>query len=108
MAITQGQRQSSTNQAEQSYHAVVVSVEFKCTVRDFSELSSVNPETELQYNYRSEKQHTDHNETTVNMPLKYSYAWIVHDHNRNKQFFLQNIWGDIDAPLATSYTQFEL
>ena len=32
VAITQGQRQSSTNQSEQSYHAVVASVEFKCTV----------------------------------------------------------------------------
>ena len=55
-------------------HAVVLSVEVKCTVRDLSELSSVNSETELQYNYRSDKQHTDHNETTVNMPLKYMHG----------------------------------
>ena len=64
------QRQSSTNQVEQSYHAVVLSVEFKCTVRDFSEPSSVNSETE-HYKTIDQKQHTDHNETTVNMPLKY-------------------------------------
>ena len=69
VAITQNQRQSSTNQAEQSYHA---SVEFKCTVRDLSEPSSVNSETE-QYNYTSKA------------------AEIYH--NRNKQFFIQNIWG---------------
>ena len=56
VAITQGQRQNSTNQAEQSYHAVVLSVEFKCIVRDFSELSSVNSETELQYITTDQKQ----------------------------------------------------
>ena len=72
VAITEGQRQSSTNQAEQSYRAVPSSVVVKCTVRDFSELSSVNSETE-HYKTIDQKQHTNHNETTVNMPLKYMH-----------------------------------
>ena len=48
-------------------HAVPSSVEIKRSC-DFSELSSANSETELQYNYSTiidQKQHTGHNETTV-------------------------------------------
>ena len=89
VAITEGQRQSSTNQAEQSYHAVVLSVEFKCTVRDFSEPSSVNSETE-QYKYISKSAEIYHNRNNCKHVSK---LHIVHDHNRNKQFFIQNIWG---------------
>ena len=39
-------------------------------MRDFSELSSVNSETE-HYNYRSKAAGIDHNEITVNMSLKF-------------------------------------
>ena len=46
----------------------------------------------IQYNYsRSKAADTDHNNNCKHASKV--HAWIVHDHNRNKQFFIQNILG---------------
>ena len=64
-----------------AYHAVVLSVDVKCTVRDFSELSSVNSETELQYNYISKAAEIYHNRNNCKHVSKVTFMITIEINN---------------------------
>ena len=79
-------------------------------VHDFSELSSVNSQTE-QYNYRSKAAGIEHSRNTCKdfIHVSKAYAWIDHNHNRNNcevnDTVYKSIRGIVILHLATNYTK---